>query len=224
MSTLVPPSIPFQSFNLGTVSRQRSPFNLHRGDGHKDLPPLFITQRQGVVARQTIPLASGGDRGGAGGPLPSNPLLPTHPHILPSAVHLHTTSRVRAQNELVRGGLRAAFYWEEIAPSSLLQLGADQLMTANEARRDICAGALAGLACAAARWLINYELQLAANPSAEWHSAPKPLKKPAAKVDDRIQMNYSPPSAAGAGASEKWAGTRKANRGNQNVCCSKKIH
>lgn len=54
-------------------------------------------------------------------------------------------SRVSAYNELVRGGLRAAFYWEEIAPSSLLQLGADQLMTANEARRDICAGILDGL-------------------------------------------------------------------------------
>lgn len=76
-------------------------------------------------------------------------------------------------------------------------------MTANEARRDICAGILDGLVRAAERWLINYELQLAANPSAEWHSAPKPLKKPAAKVDSRIQMNYSPPSSAGPGASEK---------------------
>lgn len=126
MSTLVPPSIPFQSFNLGTVSRQRSPFNLRRGDGHKDphpTTPHFITQRQAAVARQTIPLASGGEeeewRGRGRRALSrTNLCSPTHPHIIPSTVH-SAHSRVSAHNELVRGGLRAAFYWEEIAASSL---------------------------------------------------------------------------------------------------------
>lgn len=58
MLTLVPPSIPFQSFNLGTVSRQRSPFNLHRGDGHKGtespaLPASSLSVRQRWHAKQS---------------------------------------------------------------------------------------------------------------------------------------------------------------------------
>lgn len=58
MLTLVPPSIPFQSFNLGTVSRQRSPFNLHRGDRHKGTespapPASSLSVRQRWHAKQS---------------------------------------------------------------------------------------------------------------------------------------------------------------------------
>lgn len=124
MSTLVPPSIPFHSFNLGTVSRQRSPFNLHRGDGQKDLPPLtplhHLAPGSGGTPNNPISLSgvwAGGSR--VGGPVPNKLLLPTHLHILPSTVHPRThvlaciTSSSGGDCERLFTGrklLRVAFY------------------------------------------------------------------------------------------------------------------
>lgn len=138
-------------------------------EGHS---PHFITQRQAVVACQTIPLTQSQKPGDVGSVLNQPQLSARLEHPLSSQ---HPCTHVPA---CVMSSLRATpcFYSEEIGSpitlSSFLQLNTDQLMTTNETRREIHTGILEWCwesETSAGRWIINYELQLASDPTAERH-------------------------------------------------------
>jgi len=118
------------------------PLTSTEGTDTKGQTPHFITQRQGVVACQTIPLAHSQKPGDRSYVLNQpqltaqfeQPLSFQHPCIHVSAYLMNS--------------LRAplSFYLEEIGShislSSFLQLDTDQLMTTNETLRDIHTGIL----------------------------------------------------------------------------------
>lgn len=172
-----PVSFPSHSSHLILERYQDSdlPLTSTEGTDTKGHTPHFITQRQAMVACQTIPLAGSQKPGYVAAAAAaaamswnnrSSPPLIWAATLLPTSMH----SCVSIYNEL-----RAApgFYSEEIGSpitlSSFLQLNTDQLMTTNETLRDIHAGILEWSWEKEGNRIINYELQLAANPNAQRH-------------------------------------------------------
>lgn len=133
---LVP--LPSHSSHLILEQYQDSdlPLTSTEGTDTKGQTPHFITQRQAVVACQTIPLGR-------------QQLCPESTAALCSFEHplssQHPCTHVSAY---IMNSLRATlgFYSEEIGSpitlSSFLQLNTDQLMTTNETRSDIHTGML----------------------------------------------------------------------------------
>lgn len=139
---LVPPPSHFSHLILERYQDSDLPLTSTEGTDTKGHTPHSITQRQAVVACQTIPLAPQSKARG-------QELCPESTAALCSFEHplclQHPCTYVSA---CIMNSLRAtpSFYSEEIGSpitlSSFLQLNTDQLMTTNETLRDIHTGIL----------------------------------------------------------------------------------